>query len=73
MRALESDYNFRIFSKNEMEDGFFDNIDIIAVPGGIGDANTFENLFKYDRENVKQFVMNVGKYLGICIRVKQPE
>jgi hypothetical protein len=67
IKALDSDYNFKLFSKNGLEDGFFDNVDIVAVPGGIGDSNSFSNLFRYNGEKVKDFVSNGGKYLGICM------
>ena len=65
--ALGKDYIFKLFSKNEMEDGFFDSVDIVAVPGGFGDASSFNRLFKAHQRGVKQFVRNGGKYLGICM------
>lgn len=65
--ALGNDYTFKLFSKNEVEDGFFDNVDIVAVPGGFGDANSFSRLFEANQNSVKTFVTNGGKYLGICM------
>ena len=65
--ALGKDYIFKLFSKNEMEDGFFDSVDIVAVPGGFGDASSFDRLFKANQRGVEQFVRNGGKYLGICM------
>jgi glutamine amidotransferase-like uncharacterized protein len=65
--ALGNDYRFKLFSKNEVEDGFFDSVDIVAVPGGFGDANSFNRLFKANQNGVKTFVTNGGKYLGICM------
>ena len=67
IKALQSDYNFKIFSTNPLEDNFFDDVDIIAVPGGFGDANTFDRAFKYNKKRIQQFVHNGGKYLGICM------
>ena len=67
INALSSDYNFKIFSKNELEDVFFDNVDMVAVPGGIGDADSFSNLFKYNADPVRKFVQRGGRYLGICM------
>lgn len=67
IRALQSNYNFKIFSKNEVEDSFFEDVDIIAVPGGIGDASSFSSAFKYNGERVKDFVNSGGGYLGICM------
>ena len=65
--ALGNDYTFKLFSKNEVEDGFFNSIDIVAVPGGFGDASSFNRLFKANQNSVKQFVRTGGKYLGICM------
>ena len=67
IKALQSDYNFKIFSINPLEDNFFDDVDIIAVPGGIGDASSFDRAFKHSREKITNFVKTGGKYLGICM------
>lgn len=67
IRALQNNYNFKIFGINELEDDFFDGVDIIAVPGGIGDASSFDRAFKYSGERVKKFIANGGAYLGICM------
>jgi glutamine amidotransferase-like uncharacterized protein len=67
IHALQDHYNFKIFSINVLEDNFFNDVDIIAVPGGFGDANTFERAFKHNKTRIKDFVRNGGKYLGICM------
>ena len=67
IKSLSKYYNFKLFSKNEVEYNFFDGVDLIAVPGGFGDSDSFNNLFKHNAESVKQFVNNGGKYLGICM------
>ena len=65
--SLGSDYNFKIFSKNALENNFFENVDMIAVPGGFGDAESFQYLFRHNKERVLDFVQMGGKYLGICM------
>jgi len=67
MSALGQYYNFKIFSKSTLESNFFDNVDMIAVPGGVGDADTFESLFKNNGSRVRDFVARGGRYLGICM------
>jgi glutamine amidotransferase-like uncharacterized protein len=67
MNALGQYYNFKVFGKNAVEDVFFNNVDMIAVPGGIGDASSFENLFQHNGAKVQQFVKDGGRYLGICM------
>ena len=67
IKALRSHYNFKIFSKNELEDDFFDDVQMIAVPGGFGDSDSYDRLFNYNAYRVKEFVKNGGYYLGICM------
>jgi hypothetical protein len=67
IKALGNNYTFKLFSKSEVEDGFFDGVDIVAVPGGFGDADSFDRLFEANQSSVKTFVTNGGKYLGICM------
>jgi glutamine amidotransferase-like uncharacterized protein len=67
IKALQNNYNFKIFSINELEDGFFDDVDIVAVPGGFGDASSFDRAFKYNGDRIKQFIADGGHYLGICM------
>ena len=67
IRALQSHYNFKIFGKNELEKVFFDDVDMIAVPGGLGDASSFDSAFKHNARPVRDFVARGGRYLGICM------
>lgn len=67
MSALGQYYNFKIFSKSSLEHNFFDGVDIIAVPGGIGDSDTFDQLFKHNGDRVRAFINRGGRYLGICM------
>jgi hypothetical protein len=67
MSALGQYYNFKIFSKSTLEYNFFDGVDMIAVPGGIGDSDTFAQLFKHNGNRVREFISRGGRYLGICM------
>jgi glutamine amidotransferase-like uncharacterized protein len=67
IKALSSNYQFKIFTKHELEDNFFDDVDCIAVPGGIGDASKFDMCFSANGERIKKFIKDGGKYLGICM------
>ena len=67
IKALGDNYTFKLFSKNEVEDGFFAGVDIVAVPGGFGDASSFDRLFRANQDSVKEFIRTGGKYLGICM------
>jgi len=67
IRALQSHYNFKIFGKNELEKVFFNDVDMIVVPGGLGDASIYETAFRYNAQPVRDFVAQGGRYLGICM------
>ena len=67
MNALSSHYNFKLFSKNEVENGFFDDIDMVIFPGGIGDSDSYDTILKNNKDVVVDFVTRGGKYLGICM------
>lgn len=67
IKALERHYHFKIFTRHEVENDFFDNVDIVAFPGGLGDSDSFDYLFKNNRDRITDFVHNGGRYLGICM------
>jgi len=67
IRALGSHYNFKLFSKNLVEDNFFEDVDIIAIPGGVGDSESWHRVLKPNEKNVLDFVGRGGRYLGICM------
>jgi GMP synthase-like glutamine amidotransferase len=67
MRALGRNYNFKIFTRHELEDDFFDDVDIVAVPGGVGDSDSYEYLMRINGQQIRNFVASGGYYLGICM------
>ena len=67
MRALSPSYSFKIFTRHELEANFFDDIDIVCIPGGLGDASSFDYLLGENGPRIQQFIQQGGKYLGICM------
>jgi glutamine amidotransferase-like uncharacterized protein len=67
MRALSPSYSFKIFTRHELEADFFDDVDMVCIPGGFGDASSFDYLLSDNGDRIKQFVQQGGKYLGICM------
>ena len=67
IKALSENYNFKLFSKNEVEQGFFDDVDMVAFPGGFGDSDSYDIILKNNKDVVVDFVTRGGKYLGICM------
>ena len=67
MQALSPHYDFKIFTRHELERDFFDDVDCVAVPGGIGDSESWQYLMRDNRDRIVDFVQSGGKYLGICM------
>jgi len=67
MTALSSHYNFKIFTRHTLEDTFFDDVDIVAFPGGMGDSETYKYLLKINADPIKNYMARGGRYLGICM------
>lgn len=67
MQALSPHYRFKIFTRHEVERNFFDDVDAVCFPGGIGDASSFNYLSKDNKHRIQDFVTNGGAYLGICM------
>jgi len=67
MQALEPHYRFKIFSKQSLEKDFFDDVDMVCVPGGFGDASSYNFLMRENADRIRDFVHNGGRYLGICM------
>ena len=67
IQALSSHYRFKIFTRHEVERDFFDDVDCVAIPGGIGDASSFAYLLRDNGARIQDFIDKGGAYLGICM------
>jgi len=67
MQALGDYYRFKIFSKDEVEDVFFDDVGMVAFPGGFGTSDSFDTILNPNQKRIEQFVRDGGRYLGICM------
>ena len=67
LQALQPHHTFKIFTRYPVDQDFFDDVDMVAIPGGIGDADSFDYLLRDNGERIKQFVEKGGRYLGICM------
>lgn len=67
INALSDHYTFKIFTKQTLEDVFFDDVDMLAFPGGFGNSDAYDYLLKNNGKSIKKFINNGGKYLGICM------
>jgi len=67
LSALSDYYRFKIFTKHELQSDFFDDVNTICIPGGLGDASSFYSLMHFHLNEIRNFVFRGGNYLGICM------
>jgi len=67
IQALSPYYRFKLFSRNTVEDTFFDDVAMVAFPGGVGDSDAYHTIVKRNEKRLRKFVSDGGRYLGICM------
>ena len=68
IKALTPHHEIEVFNIKDNLEKVLDNADAVAFPGGIGDASTYDKLFRRRAANrIADFVDSGGKYLGICM------
>jgi glutamine amidotransferase-like uncharacterized protein len=67
MKALSPHYSFKIFTRHQVEDDFFNDVDMIVIPGGIGDSESYSYLMRENLDAINDFLKDGGRYLGICM------
>lgn len=67
MEALEDYYNFTLFSSKTINDVNFNKIDLVAFPGGTGDAMIFHIILNDKANIIRKYIEDGGRYLGICM------
>jgi len=67
IKSLSPQHSFKLFSQDEVESTFFDDVDCVCFPGGFGDADRFDRLLKWNYDSIVDFVKGGGKYLGVCM------
>ncbi len=67
VEALSGDFSIVTFDEKEYAQAITD-ADIVAFPGGIGDAARYYDFFRRrDGNEIEDFISRGGKYLGICM------
>jgi glutamine amidotransferase-like uncharacterized protein len=66
--ALSWHYRITFFKKEDLKTLDLNNFDGVVFPGGIGDSDSFHNIFTRRVSNkFADFIDRGGKYLGICM------
>ena len=67
IQALTPNYSFKIFTRHEVESDFFDDVKLVAVPGGIGESDSYDYLMKIHGQRIRNYIASGGHYLGVCM------
>ena len=68
IQSLSRYYDITIIGKDQIKADTLSQVDIVAFPGGIGDADSYFEFFPRRAGNaVADFVQRGGHYLGICM------
>ena len=67
IQSLSPYYKFKIFTKHEIEDTYFNDVDLICFPGGLGDSDRFDFVLDRHVDTIRNWIKNGGRYLGICL------
>lgn len=68
IEVFRNDYKIKIVSNDFFTPENLKEVDVVAFPGGLGDADSYYTLFKRRHGNaIADFVESGGFYLGICM------
>lgn len=66
--AFQEHFTVKLFGIEDLNREFLSQVDILAIPGGIGDSDEFDIVFSEAHvKAVRDFVYAGGKYLGVCM------
>ena len=65
--VLATDHDVKEIGLSDLTPAGLDDVDLLVMPGGEGDADRFQSLFSLRRDVVRSFVQQGGAYLGICM------
>ena len=68
VQSLSKQYKIKTFGVDSCNASTFSKADIVAFPGGIGDASSYDKFFRRKSQAaVAEYVEHGGRYLGICM------
>ena len=67
VRALSGSYQVICIGTADLREDRLQHYDLLAVPGGIGDSETYHRIISDRADAVRDYVASGGHYLGICM------
>ena len=53
--ALSPMVHVKLFTRHKVQEGFFDDVDLVIFPGGNGEATTFRSILKPNLPDIRAF------------------
>lgn len=67
VRTLYDDFDIDCIGKPDLNDRKLKKYDILCVPGGIGDSDTWHAIMEDQAHSLRNFTARGRRYLGICM------
>lgn len=67
LRALGDKFDVRILGPEDCTARKMKSMQIVAFPGGVGEADEWSQIFQNRADEVRSYVQKGGGYLGICM------
>lgn len=67
LRALSEWYRVELISVQDLDQGCLSLFDLLVVPGGIGDSNSYAHILAPRAHMIRHHMQQGGSYLGICM------
>lgn len=65
--ALGSEFDLGFFQIQDIKESYFNSVDMVIFPGGIGDADSYDRILNPYEDTVRNYVVKGGSYLGVCM------
>ena len=67
IRALYEHFQIDCIGRHQLRDKILKKYDLMIVPGGLGDSDTWHNILEPFNDSVQSYINKDKKYLGICM------
>ncbi len=67
IRALSNDWEIDCIGRHQLRDTKLKKYDLLAVPGGLGDSDTWHEIMEPFADVVLNYLSKGKRYLGICM------
>ena len=67
VRTLTGTFDVDCIGRHQLRDRILKKYDLLAVPGGIGDSDTWHDIIEPCQDSIANHILRGKRYLGICM------